>query len=59
MDFYFKPNNCADFRSVAHCCGLSGFTKAHLRRDLAVSVAHALAMVFQEFREFRLGYAKV
>ena len=33
--------------------------ECHLRRDFAVSVAHALAMFLEKFGEFRLGYAEM
>ena len=36
-----------------------GLAKGHLRRDFAISIADALAMFFEKFRQSRLGYAEM
>src|SRR5262249_293713 len=37
----------------------SGLAKSHLRRDFAVDVADALAMLFEKLSELGLGYAEM
>ena len=37
----------------------SGFAECHFRRDFAIAIADALAMLFEKFRELGLRYAEM